>query len=45
MNPGIPVEWRDDIQSVFTAKGDFADRNYVVAAGDKLRVRVGTCRL
>jgi hypothetical protein len=45
MNPGIPVECQGDNQSVFTDKGDFADRNYVVAVGDQLRSRVAISRL
>ena len=45
MNQGVPLECQGDNQPVFTDKGDFADRNYVVAVGDKLRLRVATCRL
>jgi len=45
MNRGIPVECQGDNQSVLTDKVDFADRNYVVAVGDKLRLRVATRRL
>jgi|BogFormECP03_OM2_1039629.scaffolds.fasta_scaffold103571_1 hypothetical protein len=40
MNQGIPVERQGDNQSVSADKGDFADRTYVVAVGDKLRLRV-----